>query len=92
MPTGEKASISFNAGEWSPRLDARQDLEKASSAMRVCKNMIVLRHGGVKRRAGLKYVSTVMPVPFWTLFSQGYSAVGGGDSTDIGDWQLFDQV
>jgi hypothetical protein len=57
------ALITFTAGEWTPRLDARQDLEKAKAALRTCKNMIVTRDGGLKRRPGFKYVATVKVIP-----------------------------
>jgi hypothetical protein len=50
---------SFNAGEWSPRLDGRSDLEKYYSACRDCQNMIPTRHGPAERRPGLYYVAEV---------------------------------
>lgn len=59
MPAkSNKALIQFTAGEWTDRLDARVDLEKAAAALRVCRNMIVDRDGGVYRRPGLKYIAT----------------------------------
>lgn len=64
MAVSNKALITFTAGEWTPRLDARQDLEKAAAALRTCKNMIVNRDGGVFRRPGLKFVASVkVPTP-----------------------------
>ena len=35
------------------------DLDKSPSALRTCKNMIVDRYGGLVRRPGLQYISTV---------------------------------
>jgi len=59
MSKSNKALVTFTAGEWSPSKQARMDLEKANAAMRICKNMIVDRYGGVFRRPGLKYISTI---------------------------------
>lgn len=59
MAKSNKALVTFTAGEWSPSKGARIDLEKAAASMRICRNMIVDRYGGVFRRPGLKYVSTI---------------------------------
>lgn len=59
MPKSSKALVTFTAGEWTSRLDARQDLEKSAAALRTCKNMIVDRDGGVYRRPGLKFIAAV---------------------------------
>lgn len=48
--------VSFNAGEWSPWLDARTDLEKYASACRTLENLIVTPYGGVRRRPGFEYL------------------------------------
>jgi len=61
MPKSNKAIVTFTAGEWTKRLDARNDLDKAKAAMRICRNMIVNRDGGVFRRPGLKYIATIKP-------------------------------
>lgn len=50
---------SFNAGEWSPRLDGRSDLEKYYSACRMLENMIPTRFGPAERRPGFQYVAEV---------------------------------
>ena len=47
---------SFNAGELSPKLDARSDLEKYSQGARRLENFIILPQGGLQRRSGFKYV------------------------------------
>ncbi|KKM25525.1 hypothetical protein LCGC14_1594100, partial [marine sediment metagenome] len=52
-------NLSFNAGEFSPRLDGRDDLEKYYSACRVLLNMICTRFGPAERRPGLQFVSKV---------------------------------
>jgi len=48
---------SFNAGEWSPLLDGRSDLEKFYSACRLLDNFIPTRYGPAERRPGLYYVA-----------------------------------
>jgi hypothetical protein len=74
MAKANKALISFTAGEWSPSKDSRADLEKAPAAMRICRNMIVDRYGGVFRRPGLKFVSTIKA--FAALGYESYSGSG----------------
>jgi len=63
MPKSNSALVTFTAGEWTSRLDARRDLDKAKAALRICKNMIINRDGGVYRRPGLKYVASVKVIP-----------------------------
>jgi hypothetical protein len=46
----------LNAGELSPYMDARADVEKYRSGCRTLENMIVLPYGGVYRRAGTEYL------------------------------------
>ena len=46
----------LNAGELSPYLDARVDVEKYRSGCRTLENMVVLPYGGVYRRAGTEYL------------------------------------
>jgi hypothetical protein len=46
----------LNAGELSPYMDARTDVEKYRSGCRTLENMIVLPYGGVYRRAGTEYL------------------------------------
>ena len=46
----------LNAGELSPYMDARSDVEKYRSGCRTLENMVVLPYGGVYRRAGTEYV------------------------------------
>jgi hypothetical protein len=46
----------LNAGELSPYLDARADVEKYKSGCRTLENMVVLPYGGVYRRFGTEYL------------------------------------
>ncbi len=50
---------SFSGGEWSPKLDARSDLEKFYTATRDSQNMIPTRYGPAERRPGLYFVAEV---------------------------------
>ena len=45
----------FRAGELSPRLEGRVDLEKYNEGAQTLQNMIVLPQGGVTRRSGSYY-------------------------------------
>ena len=47
---------SFNAGELSPRLESRPDLEKYASACRTLENFVIMPYGGVNRRPGFQYI------------------------------------
>lgn len=49
---------SFNAGELSPLIHLRSDLEKYRSGCRTLQNMLITPYGGVRRRAGLSYTAT----------------------------------
>lgn len=48
---------SFTAGEWSPRLHGRVDIQKYQSACSVLQNFIIYPHGGVTRRMGMEYIA-----------------------------------
>jgi hypothetical protein len=54
----DKAVVNFNAGEWSPLLEGRIDLEKAGSACRILENMLVETYGSVRRRPGTQFMGT----------------------------------
>ncbi len=48
---------SFVGGEVSPALWLRADLAKYQTGLALCRNMIVLRQGGVTKRPGTKYIT-----------------------------------
>lgn len=50
---------SFARGELSPRLHARVDLAMYNVGLELCRNWIVLPHGGLACRPGTKYAATV---------------------------------
>jgi hypothetical protein len=45
----------FRAGEISPRLEGRIDLQKYNEAVKEIENMIVFPQGGITRRPGTYY-------------------------------------
>lgn len=56
MAKSAPAIVSFNAGELSPRLDGRTDLEKYSKGCRKLQNFLPLVQGGVSKRLGSLFV------------------------------------
>lgn len=50
---------SFNAGELSPRLLGRTDIDKYGSGARLIENFIVQAQGGIKHRSGSRFVLEV---------------------------------
>ena len=49
--------ISFNAGELSPLLDARTDIDKYSKGCRQLQNALLETYGAVRRRPGTRFVA-----------------------------------
>lgn len=48
---------SFASGELSPRFRGRVDMAQYRNGLALCENMLVLRHGCVARRPGLRFVA-----------------------------------
>lgn len=70
---------SLGAGELSPSLHGRVDLEKYQSGLKTCSNFIVMPEGGVTVRAGTAFVGaagfeglTVRVIPFRYNTAQAY--------------------
>lgn len=53
-----KLLLSFNAGELSPLLDSRTDLQKYSTGCQQLENFLILPYGGALRRPGTEYLGT----------------------------------
>ena len=49
----------FTGGEFSPRLDGRNDLAKYSSACKTLENFVIYPHGSAARRSGTQFVAEV---------------------------------
>ena len=47
----------FSSGELTPALHSRVDLTKYHSGLKTCRNMLVLRHGGIVNRPGTKFIA-----------------------------------
>ena len=69
----------FNAGELSPLLDGRSDLQKYYSGCRTLENMLVMSYGGATRRPGTRYIAPVKTaskkvrlIPFEYSIQQAY--------------------
>lgn len=54
MPS--KIQHSFHAGEWSPYLEDRADLEKYSAGCKTLENFLITSYGPVRRRPGTEYI------------------------------------
>lgn len=78
---------SLSAGELSPSLYGRQDLDKYHSGTTTCRNFFANYRGGVSSRAGLAYVGTCKQqyptpprdIPFQFSLNQGYVLEFGDD-------------
>lgn len=58
MSRANPAITSFNAGELSPLLGGRADLEKWQAGMTVCENLIPRVQGALQRRGGTRFVTS----------------------------------
>lgn len=59
MPRLRLIQNSFLAGEWSPRMAGRTDMDRYEHAASELTNAIVMKQCGVRRRDGTRYVGTV---------------------------------
>jgi hypothetical protein len=57
VPKVNKIINSFNAGELSPKMDARTDQEKYAFGARTMENFLPLIYGGAERRPGTQYIA-----------------------------------
>jgi hypothetical protein len=70
---------SFAGGEIAPALYARVDISKYQTGLRMCRNFLVMRHGGLENRPGTKFIgqakdssTAVRLLPFTVSRSQTY--------------------
>lgn len=75
---------SFSAGEVSPKLHGRMDLDKFASGLAECTNLILQPQGGIYRRSGTVYVAEVKDstkdvvlIPFYANNSLAYVVEAG---------------
>jgi hypothetical protein len=58
MPKLHKITKSVNAGELSPKMQARDDQQKYASGAKIMENFFPLVYGGAQRRPGTEYIAT----------------------------------
>lgn len=76
MALGRSLQASFKAGELSPRLFGRTDLEPYYDGVKRLENMVVMPQGGATRRAGTYFVNEVKDsAKFVRLIAFEYSTV-----------------
>lgn len=56
MVTMNIAIVTLNAGELSPLIDARNDLDKYAAGCRRLENFLPRLHGPIERRPGTKFI------------------------------------
>jgi hypothetical protein len=104
LRTTQTIRVAFNAGEWSPLMDARLDLDKSLLAARTMKNAMIDTQGRATRRPGLHGVygcdgrtvalvknSPGFPSRRWEGFSQDYE-VAAEFAYEATGWESFDEV
>jgi hypothetical protein len=71
MPRVQVLTTNFSAGEFSPELEGRADLEKYNSSAPLLRNVVVMKQGGVTIRPPMRFKAVVhstpgnvRPVPF----------------------------
>jgi hypothetical protein len=60
MPRATPAMLNFNAGEFSPAVEGRTDVEKYNGGCHILENFIPMVQGPARRRSGTRYVNEVM--------------------------------
>ncbi|WP_374382934.1 hypothetical protein [Dongia sp.] len=85
MPRASHLLSTFNAGEWSPELYGRIDLDKYRNACRRIENFVLLAQGPAARRPGTRFVAhtkadgSVRLLPFEFSTEQAY-VIEAGDN------------
>ncbi len=59
MAAAHILQATWSRGELTPRLHARADIQDYQQALAVCRNWIVMRHGGIVRRPGFIWIGPV---------------------------------
>jgi hypothetical protein len=80
----QRAILAFNAGEWSPRMEGRADLERSHRAAATLENVLVETYGRARARPGLQYIAGVrIPIPLTYVSREGVARMYG--ITEFGD-------
>lgn len=80
MPKLQTINTNFSAGEFSPELEGRVDLEKFNNSAKLLRNVVVMKQGGATIRPPLDFLAethagaagTVRPIPFVFSRSTAY--------------------
>ena len=82
MPKRIYKQTSFNAGEISPLMYSREELEKYNNSLKTATNCFATPYGPIQRRNGFKYIAgvkshsaTVRLIPFRLTTSTTYLLV-----------------
>lgn len=59
MPNANHIQTNFTAGELSPKLEGRVDIDKYPNSAKRIENFIVMPHGGLRRRGGTRHIAAV---------------------------------
>ena len=85
MPRASHLLSTFNAGEWSPELYGRIDLEKYRNAAREIENFVLLAQGPATRRPGTEFIAHskadggIRLIPFEFSTEQAYVIEAGAN-------------
>ena len=85
MARFDPAKTGFVAGELSPILEARDDIDAYAQGMRLAQNGIILPHGGFKRRPGTRYVAEVKDSADAGRLIEFISSVDAAYVIEVGD-------
>lgn len=90
MPKLQVISNNWTAGEFSPRLKGRSDIQQFNASADLLRNVVVLRHGGVTLRPPLDFVGevddsnrTCRPLPFVYSRAAAYVLVFGHQTLEF---------
>lgn len=73
--------VAFNAGELSPRLDGRTDIDKYHKGCRRLENYIPLVQGGAQKRSGFRHVKPVAQIDRLKSYFDDFTLGSGGVNT-----------
>lgn len=79
MPRTNTFKSNFTSGVLDPRLRSRSDIQHYANGAQIGDNMVVLPHGGMRRRGGLKYVHEIPAA----VGGNGQLAAFSYNSTDV---------
>ena len=85
MPRSRPVRTSFTAGEWSPLMQGRVDLQKYLQAAAVMENVIIQPQGGFMRRPGSRFVAPAKTQDYDPLLVPFEFGPNQSDVIEIGD-------